>query len=138
MAPWIHEPKNFESFERINSIRETNGNFDSCNSCKWLVLSSLHELRESKFPFAPRIGLIRSNFFLFFAHVSGVNGGFNEAQCIDASLLCKPVAAVAVAAYCNRWRLATPLIKSLTTACKCSRLKSKNIQLMLITTHLTT
>ena len=26
----------FESFERINSIRETNGNFDSCNSCKRL------------------------------------------------------------------------------------------------------
>ena len=23
------------SFERINSIRETKGSFDSCNSCKW-------------------------------------------------------------------------------------------------------
>ena len=27
----------FESFERINSIRESNGNFDSCSWCKWLV-----------------------------------------------------------------------------------------------------
>ena len=27
----------FGSFERINSIRETNGNFDSCNSCKRLM-----------------------------------------------------------------------------------------------------
>ena len=27
----------FESFEQKNSIRETNVNFDSCNSCKWLV-----------------------------------------------------------------------------------------------------
>ena len=26
--------RKFESFERINSIRETNGNFDSCNSCE--------------------------------------------------------------------------------------------------------
>ena len=29
----------FESFERINSIRKTNGNFDSCNSCKRLATS---------------------------------------------------------------------------------------------------
>ena len=28
--------RKFESFERINSIRDTNGSFDSCNSCKWL------------------------------------------------------------------------------------------------------
>ena len=30
----------FESFERINSIRETNGNFDSCNSCLVLLFSA--------------------------------------------------------------------------------------------------
>ena len=36
----------FESFELINSIRATNGNFDSCNSCKRLGTSRLHELRE--------------------------------------------------------------------------------------------
>ena len=41
--------RKFESFERINSIRETNGNFDSCNSCKRLGTSRLHELHESKF-----------------------------------------------------------------------------------------
>ena len=26
----------FESLQRINSIRQTNGSFNSCNSCKWL------------------------------------------------------------------------------------------------------
>ena len=36
----------FESFELINSIRETNGNFDSCNPCKRLRTSRLHELHE--------------------------------------------------------------------------------------------
>ena len=41
--------KTFESFERINSIRVTNRNFDSCNSCKLLGTSRLHELHESKF-----------------------------------------------------------------------------------------
>ena len=62
----------FESFERINSIRETNGNFDSCNSCKRLVPSRLHELHESKFPFVSRIEFIRSKLSNFSAHVSGV------------------------------------------------------------------
>ena len=50
----------FESFERINLIRVTNGNFDSCNLCKRLVPSRLHELHESKFPFVTRIEFIRS------------------------------------------------------------------------------
>ena len=63
----------FESFERINSIRETNGNFDSCNSCKRLVLSRLHELHETKFPFVSRIEFIRSKLSDFSAHVSGVD-----------------------------------------------------------------
>ena len=62
----------FESFERINSIRETNGNFDSCNSCKRLVPSRLHELHESKCPFVSRIEFIRSKLSNFSAHVSGV------------------------------------------------------------------
>ena len=36
--PRVHTwAEKFESFERINSIRETNGKFDSCNSCKRLV-----------------------------------------------------------------------------------------------------
>ena len=61
----------FESFERINSIRETNGNFDSCNSCKRLVPSRLHELHESKFPFVSRIEFIRSKLSNFSAHVYG-------------------------------------------------------------------
>ena len=61
----------FESFERINSIRETNENFDSCNSCKRLV-SRLHELHESKFPFVSRIEFIRSKLSNFSAHVYGV------------------------------------------------------------------
>ena len=63
----------FESFERINSIRETNGNFDSCNSCKRLGTSRLHELHESKFPFVSRIEFIRSKLSNFSVHVYGVD-----------------------------------------------------------------
>ena len=63
----------FESFERINSIRETNVNFDSCNSCKQLGTSRLHELHESKFPFVSRIEFIRSKLSNFSAHVYGVS-----------------------------------------------------------------
>ena len=63
----------FESFQRINSIRETNGNFDSCNSCKRLVPSRLHELHESKFPFVSRIKFIRLKLSNFSAHVSGAS-----------------------------------------------------------------
>ena len=63
----------FESFERINSLRETNGNFDSCNSCKRLVPSRLHELHESKFPFVSRSEFIRSKLSNFSAHVYGVS-----------------------------------------------------------------
>ena len=62
----------FESFERINSIRETNGNFYSCNSCKRLGTSRLHELHESKFLFVSRIEFIRSKLSNFSAHVYGV------------------------------------------------------------------
>ena len=63
----------FERFERINSIRETDGNFDSCNSCKRLVPSRLHELHESKFPSVSRIEFIRSKRSNFSAHVNGVS-----------------------------------------------------------------
>ena len=62
----------FESFQRINSICETNGNFDSCNPCKQLVSSRLHGLHESKFPFVSRIEFIRWKLSNFSAHVSGV------------------------------------------------------------------
>ena len=67
--PRIHEQKKSKSFERINSIRETNGSFDSYNSCKRLVSSRLHELHESKLPFVSRIEFIRSklsNFLLMY------------------------------------------------------------------------
>ena len=72
----------FESFERINSIRETNGNFDSCNSCKRLAPSRLHELHESKFPFVSRIEFIRSKLSNFSAHVNVVSvwGGAGRGQ----------------------------------------------------------
>ena len=50
-------------------MRETNGNFDSCNSCKRLGTSRLHELHESKFPFVSRIEFIRSKLSNFSAHV---------------------------------------------------------------------
>ena len=61
----------FESLERINSIRETNRSFDSCNSCKRLVPSRLHELHESKLLFVSRIEFIRSKLSNFPAHVPG-------------------------------------------------------------------
>ena len=64
--------RKIRKFRRINSIRETNGNFDSCNSCKRLVPSRLHELHESKFPFVSRIEFIRSKLSNFSAHVYGV------------------------------------------------------------------
>ena len=64
--------RTIRKFERINSIRVTNGNFDSCKSCKWLVPSSLNEL---KFPFVKRIEFIRSKLPNFSAHVSGVTDG---------------------------------------------------------------
>ena len=62
-----------ESFERINSIRVTNWNFDSCNSCKRLV-SRLHELHESKFPLV--IGTYRIRPFETFEIFCPCNRGF--------------------------------------------------------------
>ena len=62
----------FEIFQRINSVCETNGSFDSCNSCKRLVPSRLHELHDSKLPFVSRIESIRSKLSIFSAHVSGI------------------------------------------------------------------
>ena len=58
-----------ESFERINSIRVTNGKFNSCNPCKRLVPSRLHELHDSKFLFVSHIEFIRSKLSNFSAHV---------------------------------------------------------------------
>ena len=56
----------------MNSIRETNGNFESCNSCKRLVPSRLFdELHESKFPFVSRIEFIRSKLSFFCSHIRG-------------------------------------------------------------------
>ena len=50
----------FESFERISSMRETNGNFDSCNSCKRLVPAVFYPVYMSrKFESFERINSIR-------------------------------------------------------------------------------
>ena len=83
---WSHKPsrlpaaatlytwaENFESFERINSIRETNGNHVN----GWGT-SRLHELYESKFPFVSGIEFIRSKLSNFPAHVYGVGGSYNR------------------------------------------------------------
>ena len=51
---------------------ETNGNFDSSNSCKRLGTSRLYELLESKFSFVSRIEFIRSKLSKFSDHVCGV------------------------------------------------------------------
>ena len=59
----------FESLKRINSIRETNGSFRLCNSCKRLVPSRLHKVHESKLAFVTCIEFIRyklSNFLLMY------------------------------------------------------------------------
>ena len=68
-ATWAEK---IECLERINSIRETNGSFDSCSSCKRLAPSRLHELHESKLLFLSRIELIRSKLSNFSVNVSGV------------------------------------------------------------------
>ena len=47
--------------------------FYSCNSCKRLGTSRLHELHESKFPFVSRIEFIRSKLSNFSAHVYGAS-----------------------------------------------------------------
>ena len=70
----------FRSLERIHLICEISGSFDSCDSCKRLVPSRLHESHESKLPFVSRIKFIRSKLSIFSAHVSGV---------------CKPLTSVA-------------------------------------------
>ena len=85
LTPYTWAEK-FESFERINSIRETNGNFDSCNPCKRLVPSRLHELHESKFPFVSRIEFIRSKLSNFSAHVSGVTAAVFSAPASRANV----------------------------------------------------
>ena len=69
-------------------MRETNGNFDSCNSCERLFPSRLHELHESKFPFVPRIEFIRSKLSNFSAHVSGVNDGEWRRHCRSMAFVC--------------------------------------------------
>ena len=63
VTPYIWEEK-LEGLERINSMRETNGSFHSCSTCK---ISRLHELHESKLSFSFET-------FDFSAHVSGVCG----------------------------------------------------------------
>ena len=66
-------------------MRETNGNFDSCNSCKRLGTSRLHEWHESKFPFVSRIEFIRSKLSNFSAHVYGVTGSRGRRAAINAA-----------------------------------------------------
>ena len=55
-------------------MRETNGNFDSCNSHKRLIPSRLHELHKPKFQLVSRSAFIRSKLLIFSAHVSGRRG----------------------------------------------------------------
>ena len=61
------------SFERMNLIRETNGNFDSCNLCKRLGTCRLHELHDSKSPFISRVEFIHSKLSNCSARVSGAD-----------------------------------------------------------------
>ena len=65
--------KNSKVKERINSILETNGSFDTCISCKQLVPSRLYEINVPNLSFVSRIKFIRSKLSNFPAHVSEVN-----------------------------------------------------------------
>ena len=51
-------------------MREPNGSFDSCNSCKRLP-SRLHELHESRLPFVSGIELVRCNIYFFCSCIRG-------------------------------------------------------------------
>ena len=55
----------FETLERTSSIRKTNGNLNSCNSCRRLGSSRLHDLHESKFSPVSCIEFIRSKLSIF-------------------------------------------------------------------------
>ena len=72
-----------ESFEQINLIRETNGNFHSCNSCKRLGL-------ETKFLFVSRIEFIRLKLSRFSAYVSWVTD-IKGAVGRNLRKLCRPL-----------------------------------------------
>ena len=82
-------------------MRETNGNFDSCNSCKRLVPSRLHELREPKFPFVSRIEFIRSKLSNFSAHVYGVYVRPSGPLTTGRVLKAEPAASPSGAHACN-------------------------------------
>ena len=76
MTPYTWAEK-FESFERINSIGETNENFDYATHVNgWEPAVHMsdcehesHEWHESKFSFVSRIEFIRSKLSNFSAHV---------------------------------------------------------------------
>ena len=68
----------YECFERINSIRKTSGNFDSCNSCKRRGTDRSHELHESKFPLFHTTNLSARNFRIFLLMYQG--SATNEAS----------------------------------------------------------
>ena len=67
LLPWNPDTwaEKFNSFERINSLRETNENFNWRNTCKRLGTSRLHELRQSKFSFVhvPNLSVLTFEFF---------------------------------------------------------------------------
>ena len=72
---WHHDPvymsRKNRKFRTEKFDTEINGNFDSCNSCKRLGTSRLHELHEPKFPFVSRIEFIRWNFRIFLLMYTG-------------------------------------------------------------------
>ena len=83
-------------------MRETNGSFDSCNSCKRLVSSRLHELHKSNIPFVSRIEFIRSKLSNFSAHVCGVT--VTESERIRDSIPAPGDTNTQVALHIPGWR----------------------------------
>ena len=67
----VYISRKIRKFRTDKFYSETNGNFDSCNSCKRLGTSHLHELHESKFPFVSLSNLSVRNFRIFLLMYTG-------------------------------------------------------------------
>ena len=76
---------NFESFERINLIHETNENFDSCSLCKRLGTSRLpHELHDRNLRLFHVSNLSVRNYGIFLLMYPGLLSRIptNLAECV--------------------------------------------------------
>ena len=99
----------FESLERINSIRETNGSFDACISCKRLGTSRLHEIHVPKLPFVSRIEFVRFKLSIFlFMYPGSQNSARRRIQeralYGESVVLSEFYHSGETSVYCREWR----------------------------------